>query len=371
MSDIFIIAICSVVAIHFLYNNIIFSFFSFSKKTTNKSQTQEPISIVVCAKNEEENIPKLLPKLLEQEYPTFEIILINDRSYDGTRELFQEFAEHHENVEVVNILDSEHFFGNKKYALAMGLKRTNYNKLLFIDADCYPNSKFWLQEMSNGFTQEKEIVLGYGAYEKIKGSFLNKLIRYETLLTAVQYFSYAKIGIPYMGVGRNLAYNKELYDEAGGFKKHIHIKSGDDDLLINQVATSKNTTITYSKESHTISKSNTSLSNWLHQKRRHITTARHYKWLHKILLGGYFLQKALFWFLIPFVFVFSFSQEQLLLIAGILSIKFIGEMVTMGLSAKKLNEKDLIWITPILDLILVIFQFYIFIRNCISKPKHW
>lgn len=372
MSEILLYAFVVVVGIHILYTNFLFSFFNFSKVQKKKTKKLPPLSVVICAKNEEENIPVFLPHIINQDYPEFEIVLINDRSYDETQEVFKSFASKHDNISIVNILDCEHFFGNKKYALALGLKKVKYKHVICTDADCYPNSKYWLQEIAHNFSETKQIVLGYGAYEKIDNSFLNKLIRYETLLTAIQYFSYAKIGIPYMGVGRNLAYEKELYEEVGGFKKHIHVKSGDDDLLINEISNSKNTAICFHKNAHTLSPAKNTFKSWLHQKRRHVTTAHHYKWHHQLLLGLYFLHKYLFWVLfIGLSFVqFNTIQHSYIFIGTAVS-KFILEWISLGISAKKLNEKDLIWTAPLLDGFLVFFQMFIFIRNNISKPKYW
>lgn len=118
----------------------------------------------------------------------------------------------------------------------------------------------------NSIHQRKTIVLGYGAYEKVKNSFLNKIIRFETMLTATQYFSWAKIGKPYMGVGRNLAYKKEEFFNVRGFMDHMKIRSGDDDLFINQAATKKNTAILYTPESFTFSEPKTTFSSWVYQK---------------------------------------------------------------------------------------------------------
>ena len=156
---------------------------------------------------------------------------------------------------MVKVKNNEAFWGNKKYALTLGIKAAKKEYLLFTDADCYPTSKDWITAMSSQFTKQKTIVLGYGGYEKIANSFLNKIIRYETLLTATQYFSWAKMGKPYMGVGRNLAYKKEEFFNVNGFIDHIQIRSGDDDLFINQAADSDNTTIAYSPESFTYSAS--------------------------------------------------------------------------------------------------------------------
>jgi glycosyltransferase involved in cell wall biosynthesis len=238
-----------IIAIQLVYYLFVFGKFAFAKaqKSTPK---RIPISVIVCAKNEAENVIKYIPILAEQDYPDYEIILIDDASSDDTSEIFEEFEKQYSNIRLVNVENNEAFWGNKKYALTLGIKASKKDYLLFTDADCYPATKDWITTMSSQFTMHKTLVLGYGAYEKIANSFLNKIIRYETLLTAVQYFSWAKIGHPYMGIGRNLAYKKEEFYNVNGFIDHIKIRSGDDDLFINQVATSKNTAICFATKNN-------------------------------------------------------------------------------------------------------------------------
>ena len=193
-----------VVAIQLAYYLIIFGKFAFAK--IQKSNPKRiSISVIVCAKNEAENAIRFIPLLAEQDYPDYEIILIDDASSDHTLDIFEEFEKQYSNIRLVKVKNNEAFWGNKKYALTLGIKAAKKDYLLFIDADCYPASKDWITTMSSQFTMQKTIVLGYGAYEKIANSFLNKIIRFETMITAVQYFSWAKIGKPYMGIGRNLA----------------------------------------------------------------------------------------------------------------------------------------------------------------------
>ena len=191
------------VAIQLAYYLMVFGKFAFAK--TQKSNPKKiSISVIVCAKNEGENVARYIPLLLEQDYPDFEIILIDDASSDNTLEIFEEFEKLHSNIKLVKVKNNEAFWGNKKYAMTLGIKASKKDYLIFTDADCYPLTKDWITTMSSQFTMQKTIVLGYGAYEKVAKSFLNKIIRFETLLTAVQYFSWAKAGHPYMGIGRNL-----------------------------------------------------------------------------------------------------------------------------------------------------------------------
>ncbi|WP_055442937.1 glycosyltransferase [Lacinutrix himadriensis] len=360
-------AFIAVVTIQVIYYLFLFSKFAFlhPKQETPKDIA---VSILICAKNEADNLKKFLPYILNQEYPDFEVVLINDNSHDDTLDIMEDFAAKNNNIKIVNVIPTEAFFGNKKYALTLGIKASKNEFLLFTDADCQPNSKYWLQEMSAHFNQTKTIVLGYGAYTKIKNSFLNKLIRFETLLTALQYFSYAKSGIPFMGVGRNLAYKKEVFFNANGFINHMQVRSGDDDLFINQVATNKNTSICFTKESFTISNPKTTFKDWLLQKRRHVSTAKHYKATHKTLLALFYISQFLFWTLAITLLITTYSWQ---IVLPIFLLRILIFYIVFGKTSKKLDEKDLIIFLPFLEIFLIGMQLTIFITNLIAKPKHW
>ena len=263
---------------------IFFFVFAFAKAKKAKSSYLPPVSVIVCSKNEAENLRKNIPQWLAQKYHDFEIVLINDASWDDTKDVIEEFAKKHAKIVQVHVENNEAFWGSKKYALTLGIKKASHQHLLFTDADCIPTSNYWIQEMAGHFVGKKELVLGYGAYEKIKGSWLNKLVRFETVLTAMQYFSYAIAGRPYMGVGRNLAYTTNLFYEQRGFIDHMKVQSGDDDLFVNQAGTKENVSINYNADSFTLSIPKKTFSDWYTQKRRHVTTASHYRFLDKFFL---------------------------------------------------------------------------------------
>jgi glycosyltransferase involved in cell wall biosynthesis len=356
-----------IVAVQILYYLGVFGKFAFAK-TQKITPKRIPISVIVCAKNEEENVANFIPLLAEQNYPDFEIVLIDDASSDATLDLFEGFEKQYPNVRLVKVENNEAFWGNKKYALTLGIKAAKKEYLLFTDADCYPTSTEWITAMSSQFTMQKTIVLGYGKYEKIPNSFLNKIIRFETLLTAIQYFSWAKIGHPYMGVGRNLAYKKEEFFNVNGFIEHMQIRSGDDDLFVNQAAKAKNTTIAYSPESFTVSKPKTTFNDWWIQKRRHVATANYYKPFDKLQLGAFYCSQ-LFFILLPIVLL-SF-QFQWILVLCLIALRYIVTWIIVGFSAGKLKEKDVVYWYPILELVVLFTQINIFITNTFSKPVHW
>ena len=367
MLFILLLVFIGITLIQLVYYVFIFGRFSFAKKQTIQPK-KLPISIIICAKNEEENIKKYFPLIAAQNYPDYEIVLIDDASSDETLELFEAYEKQYANVKLVKVQNNEAFWGNKKFALTLGIKAAKNEYLVFTDADCYPVSNDWLLQISSQFTKEKTIVLGYGAYEKVKNSFLNKIIRFETMLTAVQYFSWAKMGHPYMGVGRNLAYKKSEFFNVRGFMDHMKIRSGDDDLFINQAATAANTEILFSPESFTQTAPKTTFKDWLSQKRRNAATAKFYKGFDQFQLGFFLFSQVSFFVLAILLLAF---QYQWIIITSIIGFRYLFSWITLGYSAAKLKEKDVMYWYPIIEIIMIFIQFNINIKNKLSKPTDW
>ncbi len=346
----------------------LFLYGSFAFANDNQNTLKElPVSVIVAAKNEAENLDKNLPLLLEQQHTNFELIIINDASTDSSAQVISRLQKKYPHLVHIELAPSATYQGLKKNALTKGIEQAKYPHLLFTDADCIPLSRLWIQRMTSSLQTETALVFGYGAYKKLPG-FLNKLIRYETLLTAIQYFSYTLRGLPYMGVGRNLAYKKEVFDRANGFENHRHILSGDDDLFINQVATKTNSNICFSEDSFTESVPKTSFSAWFRQKRRHISTAPSYRPIHQFLLGSFFVSQLLFWILAIGFLTFSLNWQLVLLL---ILIRQIVQLMVLSKSADKLNERDLILWSPLLEVVLIGTQLILFIYHIMQKPTDW
>lgn len=327
----------------------------------------EPVSIVICARNEEDNLTEFLPKVLSQEYPDFEVIVVNDCSHDNTENVIDEFAKVFPNLRKVNIKEDEYYKHGKKFAMLVGIKSAKNNRLLFTDADCYPSSNYWLREMVSGFSDKHEIVLGYGAYEKQK-SFLNKLIRFDTFIIAVQYLSAAIKHKTYMGVGRNLAYTKELFFKERAFSRHYHIASGDDDLFVNQAAKEDNVNVCINHEAITFSKPKQNFLTWRLQKARHLTTSPMYSAPSKTRITfSYFAQYYFYLSLIAL----CFSFQTLLLIPIIWGTKMIVQWFMLSKAAKKLNEKDLLFGSVFYELLLLFIYPIFHLTKMFSKPNQW
>jgi glycosyltransferase involved in cell wall biosynthesis len=365
------------------FSIFIFSFFiqlvyyavfyrSLRKYIPKKPLSEKPlsVSVIICAKNESDHLKRFLPEIYTQDYPHFEVVLIDDRSSDDTWEVMDSFKEKYPlktRVVRVDFTENPTFVGNKKYALTLGIKAAKYEHLLFTDADCRPVSKNWIKGMSAHFDQKKELILGYGKYFTTPG-LLNKLIRFETLQTAMQYFSYALSGVPYMGVGRNLAYTKNLFFENNGFYNHIKILSGDDDLFVNSVSNNINTAVCMEPDTFTISKPKKTWKEWIYQKRRHISTSNHYKWKHKLLLGLYSLSLILFYISASFLLLIGYRWK---LVLALVILRFFWVVFVQKKWAEKLKEKEMISYFLLLEPFLILMQVYIFILNLFHKPQTW
>lgn len=326
-----------VAAIQVLYYACLFSRIAFYKPKQKKQSQQHPVSVVVCARDEDENLARNLPGVLVQNYrSTYEVVVVNDNSLDDSKYILQELKKAFKSLNVVELTQEAKLISGKKYPLSIGIREAKHEVLLLTDADCVPTSERWIEKMQDAYDENTEIVLGYGAYHKRPG-LLNKIIRFETFHTALQYLSYALAGIPYMGVGRNLSYKKGLFLRNKGFSSINHLPGGDDDLFINKVATRKNTAITIDPEAVTRSVPKTTWAGWFKQKSRHYTTAKFYKPKHKFLLGLYFITQFFFHPLFIASLLF-YGWKPALIVFG---ARLLVQGFIFYSAMKKMGEKDL------------------------------
>ena len=331
-----------------------------------KHETQ-PVSVIICARNEVMNLKKNIHAILDQDYPAFEVVVVNDCSWDESGMFLDEMQKKYPQLKVVTIQEQEKYRHAKKFALTLGIKAASHEVLLFTDADCMPAGNKWLSSMQHHFDKKSEIVLGYGAYKKETG-FLNKLIRYDALMIAVQYFSFALAGNAYMGVGRNLAYRKSLFFRTKGFARHYHLLSGDDDLFVNENATSQNTAIETDPSSFTYSDPARTFSEWYVQKRRHMSTGRFYKFKHQLILFLNSSSGLLFYLSMIALLILRFDWR---IILSLYTIKILIEFPILYFSSKKLRSIDLVWLFPILEFLNAVFQSFFFLSNLVTKQKPW
>jgi glycosyltransferase involved in cell wall biosynthesis len=326
-------------------------------KPAQTTSSDRGISVIICAKNEENNLKRFLPKILEQDHPNFEVVVVNDSSTDDTEELLIRLSARYKQLRYTSIPASDRLMRSKKLALTIGLKSAIFDHVVLTDADCYPVSNQWLNRMTLNLRGEKRIVLGYGGYDRHKG-VLNRIIRYETVFTAIQYLSFAIKARPYMGVGRNLAYHKSLFFENKGFARHYHLLSGDDDLFVNENATGKNAAVEVSHESHTLSVPETTFSGWIKQKRRHISAGSYYRRSSRTRLAVEWISRILLYLTLIWLCI---SSPWGWPVAGLFGVLVVTRLVVFKLGMRCLDEKHLLLpsllLDPVMPLIMGIIWF--------------
>ncbi|MBW6460766.1 MAG: glycosyltransferase [Bacteroidales bacterium] len=352
--------------IQMIYYWALYSRLSFYKDKARDSELK-PVSVIICAKNEYQNLLNNLPLILEQDHPDYEVIVVNDASDDDSVELLQSLSKKYHHLRIFDLERNLNFFSGKKFPLSLGIKSARHDIILLTDADCRPASAQWIRKMQARYDDNTEIVLGYGAYQRTVG-LLNQLIRYDAFLVAMQYLSYALAGIPYMGVGRNLSYKRELFYHAKGFTSHYKLKSGDDDLFIHHVAQKANTRIEISTGSHTVSKAKSSFIHWVIQKRRHYTTAQYYRPVFKVLLSLAYISKLLLY--LSFIVLMILKYHWLIVMIAF-AVFFLSHWVLLALTANKLKERDLAVLSPVLEIFLLALIPVIYFSNLLIKQERW
>lgn len=350
------------------YYLIVFARLNFVRPLAGTPEWLPPVSVIICAKNEADNLQKFLKVVLIQQYRQYEVIVVNDQSTDHTSEVLVHYYVRNPHLKIVNITGSEtKQYAGKKHALLKGIAVASFDTLILTDADCRPASTLWLAKMAGSYLSETKIVLGHSPFEKQAG-LLNKLIRYENFMTAIQYLGFAKLGIPYMGIGRNLSYTKDLVQPDLDFEKYKQLPTGDDDLLINAKASGGNTEICIAKEAFVYSTAPSTLSGWLKQKRRHLRAGFHYKLHHKTALFLFSFSGLLFYVLWAVLLVkLSVTGWAIALFATTLLVKYISTAFVY----RQLGAADLQMISPVLDVMYTLYLLIIFFLLLLKPKDSW
>lgn len=322
---------------------------------------KKPVSVVISARDEYENLRKFLPDVLTQEYPEYEVIVVNDGNDEDTELLLSDLKKIYPHLRSTFVPDGAKNLSTKKLALTLGIKAAKYDWLIFTDADCVPESKQWITSIARNFMENTEFVLGYGAYFEEK-SFLNRLITYDTLFIALQYLGFAKAGKPYMGVGRNMAYKKNVFYEQNGFASTLNLKSGDDDLIVNKSANKQNTRIETSNISITWSKPNQSYRAWRYQKERHLSVSSSYSAKSKNRLVVEPVSRFVFYASFIFLLVSSIISFNWLLLgiaSSIFVLRYVMQLIIINKSSVYFGGRKYFFSILIFDIILPLIVAYI------------
>jgi biofilm PGA synthesis N-glycosyltransferase PgaC len=341
--------------------------FSQALKVDSKTSDQPPVSVIIAARNEFKNLQNNLASILGQNYPNYEVVVINDCSFDGTKDYLDDLAKSEPKLKIVTLAIDERFQKGKKFALTMGIKAATHERLLFTDADCRPAGDEWIATMAKSFV-DNTITLGIAPL-KTKKNLLGSIINYETLHTAIQYLGYARRNEAYMGVGRNLSYTKTIFFENKGFARHQHIMSGDDDLFVQQAAKSVKVNSVVSSNSFMYSNGPSDFGEFFKQKIRHLSTGKEYLPKYKMRLGIYSISQIMLYFtLISFLI---YSSELWYLGVAILLTKWLIQWIVIGKIAIHLDAKKVAYALPYYDILYNFFLLTFGVAQVFIKPKTW
>ena len=320
----------------------------------------EPVSVVVCARDAYDQLTELIPTLLSQDYPQFEVVVVNDCSDDETEEYLKDLERREPRVKPVQLRQHLNFFNGKKFPLSMGIKSASHDLLVLTDADCRPTSNQWLRSVVNHYDRGTEVVIGYSRYQRT-GGLLNLLMRFDALQNGLMYLSSALAGKPYMGVGQNLSYRQRLFFRNKGFISHYTRAAGDDDVFISQVATKKNTRVQIDADNTIESIPTSSPGAWVRERRRRYSTIPMYHRGVRSLMALHYWSQFLFYaclIALPFLppaFSINTNMHYAFYYFPVLAVMFLlryfSQLIIYKKASRRLGERGLLPSLIVLDFV--------------------
>ncbi|MCD7899272.1 MAG: glycosyltransferase [Bacteroides sp.] len=337
-----------------LYNKLYKYNIANSKAKNDIREEYPPLSVIICAKDQAENLRSYLPLILEQDYPKFEVIIINNNSSDESKDILSSLEEKYPHLYHSFTPETARYISHKKLSITLGIKASKYDWVVFTEANCYPVSNNWLKLMARNFTPKTEIVLGYSIYDYAKG-WLNKCISFDMLFHSIRYLGFALIRKPYMGIGRNMAYRKELFFKHKGFSAHLNLQRGDDDLFINQVSNGRNTRVETDLQAAICLKHSKTSKEWKEEKINYTATSKHFKGIQRSLLGFETFSRILFYIVTISGIVYSILFKHWLLVGALIiiwALRYIMQATVINKTAKVLGNKRRYYFSlPIFDIL--------------------
>ncbi|MDR0790181.1 MAG: glycosyltransferase [Bacteroidales bacterium] len=339
------------------------------KRTKEHSSRNLPsVSIVIVTKDEQENLKQRLPIILEQQYPNFEVVVVNNASSDETEFMLKVLEKIYAHLKVVNLYtETPNKFQGKKYPLSLGIKSAKNDYILLTNANCVPNSYFWVLNMVKGLAPKKNIVLGCNLYER-KKTLLNIFIQYDSLNQAINYEGMALLGNPYKATGDNLIISRKGFFDSGGFISLYNISSGDMELFVNHVAKRKNTSVVLNEEAYVKTEAPSSFSAWCNQKRRRLRTAHYYKFWDKFIVATPVWTTLLFYASLVVLFLLNFPWQWI--VAGLI-VKILVQILLFYKGSSVLMKNKLCIFAPLFEIFFLVFNTIIGINTLFSKKERW
>jgi cellulose synthase/poly-beta-1,6-N-acetylglucosamine synthase-like glycosyltransferase len=322
------------------YLLMVFSRTAWYIRGSKKSGIQYPeegVTVLVTARNKFQHLKVLIPKLFEQDYPKFDVMIVNDQSSDRTKRLLEDLMARYPKLRSVTVKYTPKHVTAKKFAITLGIKVAKNDVILLTDADSLPNSDQWIRKMTAPVRQEgKTFALGFSGYQSQPGS-LNQWIQFETILRALFYLSFGLWKAPFMGTGKNLCYRKSFFMEVKGFKGFWSIEGGDDSIFVNTYATGANTQLVIDANAITLAAPKETWKEYVQQEKRLLHAERYFRVEDKRKMGLYGVSHALYWIGgigLLIYFGIGFQWEYFLIVLGSMSLRSILLLITFKATSK-------------------------------------
>lgn len=334
-------------------------------KPTSAPPRLPPISLIVCAHDDEPHLRKLVPLLLGQSYPDFEVIIVDDRSNDGTYDFLLDLTRD-SRIKMVRITQTPDHIPGKKYALTLGIRAAKHEVILVTDADCQPDSAQWIQAMASHLQPQHDFVVGVSPYLRRRG-FLNLFIRFESLITSIQMAGFALAGMPYMAVGRNLLYRKDVFLRSKGFNRHLQVTGGDDDLFLNENATRQNVAICLLPAALVMSEPQVRWRDFFTQKLRHLHAGKFYRPWHRLVLAVF----ALTFVISPWLGLAVAASGMPAALLVLWAMRWLAVIASLLVLTKGLKIRFEWWLVPVLDFVYSIYYLVAGSKALFTKKVRW
>ncbi|MBE0638310.1 MAG: glycosyltransferase [Bacteroidales bacterium] len=354
-----------VLIIQLFYFWIFFSRLAFAKQTL-KREDKPPVSVIIVANNQYEDLRKNLPEILNQDYPNYEVVVVNENSEDGSDELLDRFSEQYSHLRIVEMKQSLNWFKGRKFPLSIGIKSGKHDILLLTDIRCRPISSRWISEIVAVYGDHTEIVVGYSTFHTL--SKINLWFRFAAFYDGLLYLSMALARSTFKGIGRNLSYRKTLFYNQNGFSSHYTINAGDDELFINKAATSTNVQVQTSLASMVEYTKPMSFSQWLSNEKTRLSTRSHFKFWHRIVISLFSTSTFLFYLLFVLLLILNLHWP---FVVGLFLLRLVSQLIIFGNAQKKLFEKKLLMLSPFLEILLMFIDLFIWFRMMFVRQKKW
>ncbi|MFV0467405.1 MAG: glycosyltransferase [Dysgonomonas sp.] len=328
----------------------------------HSSLVKPSVSVVIISKNESVSLEKNLPFVLSQDYPDFEVIVVNDGSTDESEEVLRRLE--HTNPHLYHTFSPDS--RDRKLSMTIGIKATTKDVLLFTEASCKPLSDQWIEQMMEHLTDQTEVVLGYSYYEG-DTSFYNRMANFDGLYFSLQYLSKAILKHPYTGTFRNLAFRRKLFFDHKGFSEVLNYDSCED-VFINKVMNKENVTVSLSQDSFT-SMVLDSYSLWKNIRVTYKRAENHFKGGRHNIFSVETLSRLLFYLVFVLLLAYGIVLENWAFVGvvGLLfAIRLLIQMIIINKAGKYFKTSTFYWSFILCD---ILQPFYNWSFGLLSRKK--